>query len=373
MRILITGGAGFIGSRLARRMRQDGHAVIVYDNLLVQVHGEQPHPDLPECETVWADVRDTERLVQAMKGVEAVYHLAAETGVGQSQYEIGRYVSGNTFGTATVLEAAVEAGVKQFVLSSSRAVYGEGQGRCSGCARELALAERADEMLAAGRWDASCPQCGDSLQPLPVNEDTPVQPTSVYGVTKLQQEQLAHTVGRTRGLPVTVLRFFNVYGPGQSLGNPYVGVLGTFYRRAVAGLPIEVYEDGRMLRDFVFVDDVVEALRRVLGDGRALNQTLNVGWGQPLTLLEMAREVVRALDSSSTIAVSGRYRLGDVRHTVACVARLREQLGFAPQTSFREGLNAYVAWAQAQKTAAVADDARAEAQLTERKLLRQAR
>lgn len=372
MKLLITGGAGFIGSRLARRLQQDGHAVVVFDNLLPQVHGDEPPPSLPGCETIWADVRDTDRLARAMKGVEVVYHLAAETGVGQSQYEIGRYVSGNTYGTATVLEAAVEAKVKQFVLSSSRAVYGEGQARCVSCAREFAVAERADEALAAGQWDASCSQCGDALQPLPMDENTPLHPTSIYGVTKLHQEQLARTVGNTRRLPVTLLRFFNVYGPGQSLGNPYVGVLGTFYRRAAAGLPIDVYEDGRMLRDFVFVDDVVEALRRVLGVERALDQTLNVGWGQPLTLLELAREVVRALGSSSLIAISGRYRLGDVRHTVACVGRLRERLGYTPQTSFRDGLNAYVAWARAQKTI-VADDARAEAQLTERKLLRQAR
>jgi dTDP-L-rhamnose 4-epimerase len=369
-RILITGGAGFIGSRLARELQRDGGHVVVLDNLLPQVHGSNPQPDLPECETIWADVRDRDALDRAMKGVEIVHHFAAETGVGQSQYEIARYVSVNTYGTALVLEAAAEAGVRQVVIASSRAVYGEGTFACARCGQSFAAAGRSSQLMDAGRFDIYCPQCGAAAQPSLMSESTPANPISIYGLTKYQQEQLAQQVSAINDLETTILRFFNVYGPGQSLKNPYVGVLGTFFRRASADETIEVYEDGQMSRDFVFVGDVVEALHLATNNEAAFGQIMNVGSGEALTLFEVASQMFRALGKEPQIKVSGRYRSGDIRHAVAAISRLEQQLGFVPRTSFADGLQSFVDWAR-ENQVDTADDLAAQ-ELASRHLLRQA-
>ena len=369
-RILITGGAGFIGSKLAWQLQRDGHTVVVLDNLLPQVHGDNPQPDLPECEKIWADVRDREALTRAMKDVEVVHHFAAETGVGQSQYEIARYVSVNTHGTALVLEAAAAAGVRQVVIASSRAVYGEGMFECPKCGKSFAASGRSSQQMDEGRFEICCPECGEPALALPMSEATPVNPASIYGLTKYQQEQLAQQISTINDLQTTILRFFNVYGPGQSLKNPYVGVLGTFFRRANADKTIEVYEDGKMSRDFVFVDDVVEALRRVTNNAAAFGQVLNVGTGSGITLFEIAAEMFRALSKEPQIKISGRYRSGDIRHAVASVARLEQQMGFVPRTSFADGLQSFVGWALEHQSEG-ADDTAAE-ELASRRLLRQA-
>jgi dTDP-L-rhamnose 4-epimerase len=367
-RTLITGGAGFIGSHLARRLQRDGHSVVILDSLLPQVHGDAPGPDLPGCETIWADVRDEKALARAMEGVDVVHHLAAETGVGQSQYEIGRYVSTNTYGTALVLEQAVASRVRQVVIASSRAVYGEGLYRCANCQQTFVPEGRRAAEMDEGKWDIYCTRCGYAAAALPMIEDETPAPSSVYGITKLQQEQLSTVVGQTHNLPVTILRFFNVYGPGQSLRNPYVGVLGTFFRRAVSGAQAELYEDARMLRDFVFVDDVVEALRLSSGNERAYGQTLNVGTGEAVTLQEVADEMFRALGLEPKSAVSGRYRLGDVRHAFADASRLESVLDFRPRISFAQGVRAYANWALENQMEAA--DATADEQLARHNLLR---
>lgn len=369
-RILITGGAGFIGSRLARRLQQDAHSVLILDNLLPQVHGDSPRPLQLDCEFIRADVRDMETVAHAMHGVDVVHHLAAETGVGQSQYEIGRYVSANTYGTAVVLEAAAVAQVRQVVIASSRAVYGEGQHRCAECRQTFTAESRRVSDTDAGIWNIPCPKCGQESLPLPMAETAAPAPSSIYGITKLQQEQLALNVSYTHDLAVTVLRFFNVFGPGQSLRNPYVGVLGTFFRRAMSHSPVEVYEDGKMLRDFVYVGDVVEAMGLCTGNERVYGRTLNVGTGKAVTLLEVATEVFHALHLEPQITVSGRYRQGDVRHAVAEASLLDEVLGFHPRTSFAQGVRTYVQWAL--ENPSDASDTIAEDQLTARNLLRQA-
>ncbi len=370
-RVLITGGAGFIGSKLAWQLYREGESVVVLDNLLPQVHGDNPQPNLPDCETIWADVRDRHELERAMKGVDVVYHFAAETGVGQSQYEIARYVSVNTHGTALVLETAATAGVSQVVIASSRAIYGEGMFDCPKCGNSFAATVRSERQMNEGRFDVYCPACGGPSIAAPMSESTPAAPASIYGLTKYQQEQLAQQVSAINNLPTTILRFFNVYGPGQSLKNPYVGVLGVFFRRAIAGEYADVYEDGKMLRDCVFVDDVVEALRRVKHNEAAFGQVLNVGTGQGVTLLEMATEMFRVLSQEPRIQISGRYRSGDIRHAVASVTRLENQLGFVPRTSFAEGLQSFARWALEHQSQN-ADDVAAEDQLASRRLLRQA-
>jgi dTDP-L-rhamnose 4-epimerase len=257
------------------------------------------------------------------------------------------------------------------VLASSRAVYGEGLYRCERCAHTFSPQGRRAADMDAGRWDIYCAQCGAAAMALAMAEDAPPAPVSVYGVTKLQQEELATVVGQTHELPLTVLRFFNVYGPGQSLRNPYVGVLGTFFRRARAGAPAEIYEDGQMLRDFVFVDDVVEALRLATGNEKVFGQTLNVGNGDAVTLETVATEVFNALELEPWRVFSGRYRLGDVRHAFAAADRLAATLGFRPRTTFAAGLRAYVNWALTNQTEAGAADATADEQLAAHNLLRQ--
>lgn len=369
IRVLITGGAGFIGSHLSRRLTEGGHAVLVLDSLHPQVHGDAPRPNLLGCETIWADVRDGDAVAWAMQRCEVVYHLAAETGVGQSQYEIGRYVSVNTYGTAVVLEAAVAAGVEHLVIASSRAVYGEGQHRCPICSLVFGSEGRRKDDIDKGIWDVCCPKCGARATPIPMSEATPASPLSIYGMTKLQQEQLAQTVSRAHSLPVTILRLFNVFGPGQSLRNPYVGVLGTFFRRALAGVPIEVYEDGLMLRDFVFVSNVVEALYRCLADGEGKSRTLNVGSGQPITMIGVAEQVFHALALEPQITVSGRYRLGDIRNAVADVSNLGQSLNYRPTMPFVDGLGAFIEWALANHSDA--QDNAAEQELLAHNLLRQ--
>ena len=280
-----------------------------------------------------------------MNGADVVYHFAAETGVGQSQVEIARYVSTNTHGTAVVLEAAIAAKVQHLILASSRAIYGEGQYRCLLCETRFVAKGRTSSNLDIGLWDIYCPACGAPSNALPMTEEASPAPTSIYGVTKLQQEELTHSVARTHNLPATLLRFFNVFGPGQSLRNPYTGILGTFFRRALSGSVAEVYEDGQMLRDFVFVRDAVDVLESCAGNDRAFGQTLNVGTGRAVTVLGAAKDVFEALSIEPRISITGYYRLGDIRHSLADTIKLESVLGFRPQTPFKDGLQEYVEWA----------------------------
>ncbi len=366
-RIVVTGGAGFIGTHLCRSLRADGHSVVVLDSRLSQVHGDLSSGEAADG-IVRADVRDADAVGQVMDGAEVVYHLAAETGVGQSQYEIARYVGTNTLGTAVVLQAAVAAKVAQVILTSSRAVYGEGSHRCPACDRSFSGHGRRTVDMDKAIWELRCPRCGGAAHPMPMTESDASAPTSIYGITKLQQEELATAVGATYGIPVTILRLFNVFGPGQSLRNPYVGVLGTFFRQALSGGSIELYEDGHMGRDFVFIDDVVGALHSSMANETVYGLTINVGSGVPVRLIDVAAHLFDYLDKTPEIVVSGRYRVGDVRHAVADTTLLTATLGSARPTDIVDGLAAYAAWARANPAGA-ADDA-AEAQLTSRQLLR---
>ena len=375
-RILVTGGAGFVGTHLVRRLVEDGHAVVVLDAMIPQVHTIHQDRELDVsaslgCEVRHADVRDADAVGRAMAGVEIVHHLAAETGVGQSQYEISRYVATNTLGTAVVLEAAVAAGVQQVIVASSRAVYGEGRWHCPRCGLSFTAHPRRPVDMSEGVWDVLCPSCAGAGEPVPMAEDHEGVPTSIYGITKLQQEQLSRMVGRIHGLPVTLLRLFNVFGPGQSLQNPYVGVLGAFFRQASSGGVAELYEDGHMRRDFVFIGDVVEAFRATTANSATFGLTLNVGSGSAAPLADVAEGIFECLSMEPRLAVSGRYRVGDIRHAVSDVGLMEEILGFRPRTPLAEGLAAYVAWARSNP--ADAPDDAAQAQLVNRRLLRQGR
>jgi dTDP-L-rhamnose 4-epimerase len=373
MKILITGGAGFIGSRLAKQMKENGHQVRILDNLLPQVHGENPSLDLSAYEFIRGDLRDLEIVSKSVKDIEVVYHLAAETGVGQSQYEIERYIATNTLGTAVVLQAAVNSGVKQFIVTSSRAVYGEGVHICGNCGNNFVPTSRLGENLDLGNWEVMCVLCGSPTEAQLMSEENATVPTSIYGLTKLQQEQIAKQVRLAYPLSITILRLFNVFGPGQSLSNPYVGVLGTFFRRITAGGEIDIYEDGKMRRDFVYVDDVVETLIRVGGNEKAFDHTINVGNGDVITLEQAGREMFKILNVEPRMNFSGKYRLGDVHHAVADTTVIKETLNYRPPTSFTDGLRQYVAWALSENRGEEANiDSGAEDELKEKNLLRQA-
>lgn len=351
MRILIVGGAGFIGAHLSARLATRGDEVTVLDALLPQVHG--PKAKFPPAlrrvaRCVHGDARQPVHLRAALKGQELVYWLAAETGTGQSMYRVRRYVSANVGGLAALCEALLEARacVKRVVLTSSRAVYGEGAYRCThhGVVVPLPRLGRHPEH---GWWPA-CPTCSGSIRPLPTPESVLPRPSSVYGWTKLAQEQLLQMMGDSLGVECAMLRLQNVYGPGQALRNPYTGVLALFCTRAVSGAPLVVYEDGEIARDFVYVGDVVGALLAAGQEPRAAGQVFNIGTGRPVTIRQAAESMRRLTATSSPIEIGGHFRIGDVRHAVADIDRARIILGWSPELEFEHGLAKLVTWVRAQ-------------------------
>ncbi len=352
-RVLVTGGAGFIGSHLVDELVGAGYEVTVLDSLEPQVHGPNPAPPPylnPKARAVWADLAARpEVLDQLLPEVDAVVHLAAVVGVGQSMYEPTRYVRANTLGTAVLLERLIgrRDRIRKLVVASSMSVYGEGAYACPNCGPVYPRG-RSEAQLAARDWEVRCPACAAVAEPRPTPEDKPLRPESVYAVTKRDQEELALTVGRAYRIPTVALRFFNVYGPRQALGNPYTGVAAIFSARLLNGWPPVVYEDGRQTRDFVHVRDVVRACRLALERDGADYEAVNVGTGRPVSVLEVASTLARALGRPLKAEIAGRYRAGDIRHCYADITRARRLLGYEPEVSFEAGMAEFAAWAAAQ-------------------------
>ena len=356
-RILITGGAGFIGSRLAAELSAQGHRVTVLDSLLPQVHGTDPsQSDLlrlarESAEVVVGDVTDRPLLEAALRGQDVVVHLAAETGTGQSMYEIERYNRVNIGGTALLLDILANdttRSVQKLVVASSRSIYGEGRY----LSRELGFVypeTRSEDDLLAGRFEPTVPGDHSGLEVVPTTEDSKIHPSSVYGITKQTQESLVMTVGPTLGIASVALRYQNVFGPGQSLTNPYTGILSIFSTLIRQGRGINVFEDGQESRDFVYVDDVVRITAQAALDARADNEILNVGSGVATTVNTVVAELMRAYGREVPVEVTGNFRLGDIRHNVADLTRVSKALGFEPQVSFREGVEAFARWVQEQE------------------------
>ena len=323
------------------------------DNFSPQVHVADSLPtDLAkEVELVKADVRDREAMRCALTGIEAVVHLAAETGTGQSMYEIERYFSVNVQGTATLLDLLQNAPrgdtVRTLVVASSRAIYGEGAYLCASHGT-VYPDQRGRESMANGLFEPTCPHCGVQASLLPTPEEAPFKPMSFYGLTKQVQEQAVLLFGRTSGINAFALRYQNVYGPGQSLKNPYTGILAVFSNLARQNQPIEIYEDGEESRDFVYIDDVVEATARCLKYSGNFVGALNVGSGQATSVMTVAREIKNFFGSNSSIGVTGAFRLGDIRHNIADVSLTQEVLGFTPGVSFKQGLANFLGWAAEQ-------------------------
>lgn len=369
--ILITGGAGFIGSHTADTLLKRGHRVRVLDILDPQVHGEarqRPAYLDPRVELMAGDVRERADVARALKGVDAVYHFAAQTGVGQSMYDMHSYCDVNISGTALLLEvlAADPGRVQKVILSSSRAVYGEGACLCQSCGLVHPAARRRAQ-LELKRWILACPCCGEPVEPVPTAEDTPRTPLSVYALTKQVQEDLLKSFSSSYGIPSVILRYFNVYGVRQALNNPYTGIGAIFTNRALSGRDIVVYEDGLPGRDFVNVRDVVQANLLALENPAAENGVFNVGSGERLTVLDLAELIRERTGSGVGLEFSGRFRVGDIRDCYADLTKSRRVLGFEPQVSFGEGVDELISWARGERLEDRFEEA--ERALRERKLL----
>lgn len=349
-KVLITGGAGFIGSRLALRLLADGHDVTVLDNLSPQIHGQDPsksplfHAIDGKVRFLKGDVRSRDALREAITGQDTVVHLAAETGTGQSMYMIEHYVAVNIGATSTLLDILANEthSIKRVVIASSRSVYGEGKYLSKELGAVYPLHRSVEDMM-AGDFEVKYPG-SSALELSATDEESKLHPSSVYGITKQVQEQLIMTVCPSLGLEAVALRYQNVYGPGQSLSNPYTGILSIFSNLIMSGKPINIFEDGTESRDFVFIDDVVAATTLAITSETAKGHVFNVGSGVPTDVLTVANTLNRKLGGASPISVSGNFRLGDIRHNHADLDRIRTLLGFTPQVSFEEGIERFCAW-----------------------------
>lgn len=349
--ILITGGAGFVGSHLADALLAAGHNVRIFDNLTGQVHpGGIPGYLAPEAEFVQGDMQDAKAVGRALHGIEVVFHMAAAVGVGQSMYEIEHYMGSNTQGTAVLLQGILrgKGPVEKLVLASSMSIYGEGKYVCAQCG-DVAPTLRSVRQLKTRQWEPNCPACGETLTPIPTDEAKPLQCSSIYALSKKDQEEMCLLFGRTYGLPVVALRYFNIYGTRQSLSNPYTGVAAIFASRLMNGNCPMIFEDGQQLRDFVSVHDVVRANLLAMERPQADGMALNIGSGEPISICEVAAELARSLDSDIPAELSQKYRAGDVRHCFADISAAHRLLAYAPKTRFADGLKDLVQWLCSQQ------------------------
>ena len=363
-RVLITGGAGFIGSHLADELLEQGYEVRALDDLSEQVHGpaaDRPGYLHPDVELQRGDVRDPRAVRAALDGVDAVFHFAAVVGVGQSMYELARYTGVNNLGTAVLLEALIERPVGRLVVASSMSLYGEGLYR-DAAGRLVAGTERDREQLRRHDWELR-DERGAVLTPLPTPETKAPSLSSLYALSKYDQERMALMIGRAYDIPTVALRFFNVYGTRQALSNPYTGVLAIFASRLLNGNPPLIFEDGRQRRDFVHVSDVARACRLALeaAPQAARDQVLNVGSGRQYTVLEIARAMAEVMGREEIEPeITGKYRVGDIRHCFADITLARRTLGYEPQMPLEQGLIELASWLEGQVAYDRVAEARAE-------------
>jgi len=353
--VLVTGGAGFIGSHLVDELLRAGHGLRVLDSLVEQVHGDQQRPEYlaADAELITGDVRNAEVVRGALEGIDSVVHLAARVGVGQSMYEPAEYTAANTAGTGVLLEALLDHPVRKLVVASSMSIYGEG-------AYEPAPAtERTREQLERGDWEPRGPN-GEPLEPVPTPESKEPALASIYALTKYDQERMCLLYGGAYDVPAVALRFFNVYGPRQALSNPYTGVLAIFASRLLNDHAPVVYEDGGQRRDFVQVTDVARACRLAVEHDGAGDHAVNIRRGQSASVLEIAETLPRLLDRQIEPELPGKFRAGDIRHCFADVSRAREALGFEAEVPFEQGLAELAGWLEGQAVTDRFDEAAAE-------------
>lgn len=350
-RILVTGGAGFIGSYLVDALLERGHTVRVYDSLVPQVHGEQQRmPDYfnPAAEFVRGDVRDRDGLARAIEGMDVVFHLAAAVGVGQSMYQIQYYTDANTMGGATLLDVLANGryNVRKMLVASSMSIYGEGKYHCETHGTVYPKL-RTEAQLAAHDWEMKCPHCGRDVTSLPTDEEKPLYPTSIYAITKRDHEEMFLSTGFAYGIPAVALRFFNTYGPRQALSNPYTGVMAIFSGRLLNNQPPVIYEDGQQSRDFIHVKDIVQGLLLAMDRPEADNEVFNLGTGVPTSVRQVGQMLAQQIAELEPIIVQ-KFRAGDIRHCYADISKAQERLGFAPRFSLDEGMADLLAWVRQQ-------------------------
>ena len=352
-KILVTGGAGFIGSFLVDALLERGNTVRVYDALVPQVHGpEQAVPAYlnPAAELVRGDMRDRAALAEALEGMDVIYHLAAAVGVGQSMYQIQYYTEANTLGGAVLLDllANTKHGARKVIVASSMSIYGEGKYECADCGAVYPRL-RTEAQLKAREWEMKCPHCGRDVQPVPTDEEKPLYPTSIYAVTKRDHEEMFLCTGLAYGIPAVALRFFNTYGPRQALSNPYTGVMAIFSGRLLNHQPPVIYEDGRQSRDFIHVRDIVQGLLLAMDRPEADNQVFNLGTGRQTSVGQVAEMLSQRLTGGEVRPdLRQQYRAGDIRHCYADLAKARRLLGFEPRISLEDGLEDLLTWVQGQ-------------------------
>jgi dTDP-L-rhamnose 4-epimerase len=308
-------------------------------------------------------MRDADAVRQAVEGIEVIFHFAAAVGVGQSMYQIADYMGTNTQGTANVLQALLDrkARVEKLIVASSMSIYGEGQCLCANCG-EVSPGPRPSEQLLKKRWETLCPKCGSELTPVPTAESKPPQCNSVYALSKKDQEEICLLYGRTYGLPVIALRYFNIYGARQALSNPYTGVAANFASRLLNHRAPLVFEDGKQMRDFVSVRDVVAANLLAMESERANGHALNIGSGLPVSIREVATALANALGVDVPCELTGKYRAGDIRHCFGDISMARKLLGYEPQISFGQGISELVSWLRKQNAEDKAENMVAELQ-----------
>ncbi|UCH89948.1 MAG: SDR family NAD(P)-dependent oxidoreductase [Thermoplasmata archaeon] len=369
MKIMVTGGAGFIGSHLVDALVNEGHEVVIYDNLDAQVHKKVPDYLNSQATFIQKDIRDQSDFKDAMKDVEVIFHEASAVGVGQSMYQVGHYVDVNTLGTAKMLELLVneEHSVKKLIMASSMSIYGEGAYVCEDDGA-VHPSGRPEDQLKQHDWVMKCPICNKNTEPIPTSEAKPLIPTSIYAITKKDQEEMCLVIGKTYGIPTVALRYFNVYGPRQSLNNPYTGVAAIFSSRIKNDNKPLIFEDGKQSRDFVSVHDIVQANLLVLKKSEADYNTYNVGTGIPTSIAQITLTLEKLYGKPELgIEIADKYRSGDIRDCYADISRL-ESLGYSPKYTLEDGMKELVEWGEKQK--AKDDFEAANAELQKYKLVR---
>jgi dTDP-L-rhamnose 4-epimerase len=361
MKILVTGGAGFVGSHVCDALLERGHAVRALDNLTLQVHedrnGRPPEYLSREIEFIRGDVRDEAAVERALVGMDAVYHLAAAVGVGQSMYAIREYTETNVLGTAVLLDAIANrhrSHIRKIIVASSMSIYGEGRYIDPKTRQPVVPAPRTQEQLEAGDWEPLVPGTKRAAEPVPCDERKTVEPASVYAIGKRDQEEMVLTVGRAYGIPAVALRYFNAYGPRQALSNPYTGVAAIFCGNYLTGRQPVIFEDGGQRRDFIHVRDLARANALALEWPEADGMAINIGTGRPTSVLQIARMLLRQLDKNKADdpkwqpRIMGKFRAGDVRHCYADIGLARRLMEFEPSIKFEDGINDLIEWVRTQ-------------------------